>query len=585
MLGLRFRRTLKIIPGVRLNISLGGPSVSFGPRGLHYTVGLRGTRLTAGIPGSGLSWTKYQRYPSQSPSGQPPQLPPSEVPHGTDGPPSEAQGVETFESSSVEELVAGSTSELTPILNAARGQIRIHIVVLALLFIIFAVEFGSNADPAVLGATSILGIIAWPIAWFFDQHRLTMTLDYSLEPGQRERFTDLTNAFQKLVECRRVWRVPAEWAESDWKRHAGSSTTLQREDVHGSFGTPSLIKSNLAFPYLPLKGKKLFFAPDAILVASGSSIAALKYEDVEFLNSAIRFIEDGQAPDDAQTVGSTWRYVNKNGTPDRRFANNRELPICLYGQVDFRSAGGLNERFHSSRVEAASDFVTRLIALRQKPDLEHVESPKIAATYPKNGSVPTTKQSGEDVTVAFANESEIARNLALNHGKFWEFLLADELIKTRLASLKYQHDKLEDKLAATPKRPCSSAEFIALLNAKTSSMTSALSGISSSINKYVVEAMGKPGMSGDSVRILTAVDDLFDNCRSFLAVELEMRTTEPPPILMTCRDDYRDIASWAVGIAELFARNWSSAVEQIREGSHQFNAQIKIETPPQLAKI
>lgn len=51
----RFRQTFKIAPGIRFNLSKSGPSVSFGPRGLHYTIGLKGTRATVGLPGSGVS--------------------------------------------------------------------------------------------------------------------------------------------------------------------------------------------------------------------------------------------------------------------------------------------------------------------------------------------------------------------------------------------------------------------------------------------------------------------------------------------------------------------------------------------------
>ena len=55
-MGLRFRRTLTILPGIRLNISASGLSLSIGPRGASITLGRRGTHLNAGIPGTGLSW-------------------------------------------------------------------------------------------------------------------------------------------------------------------------------------------------------------------------------------------------------------------------------------------------------------------------------------------------------------------------------------------------------------------------------------------------------------------------------------------------------------------------------------------------
>jgi len=53
-----FRRT-RIAPGVRLNLSKSGPSVSFGGRGFHYTVGHHRRRSTVGIPGTGVSYTTY----------------------------------------------------------------------------------------------------------------------------------------------------------------------------------------------------------------------------------------------------------------------------------------------------------------------------------------------------------------------------------------------------------------------------------------------------------------------------------------------------------------------------------------------
>ena len=58
---LRFWRRLRIAPGVTLNLSKSGASVSAGPRGAKVTVGRLGIRRTIGIPGTGVYAT------SQSP--------------------------------------------------------------------------------------------------------------------------------------------------------------------------------------------------------------------------------------------------------------------------------------------------------------------------------------------------------------------------------------------------------------------------------------------------------------------------------------------------------------------------------------
>jgi len=42
---------------VRVNISRSGPSLTFGVRGAHVTVGGRGVRRTVGIPGTGAFYT------------------------------------------------------------------------------------------------------------------------------------------------------------------------------------------------------------------------------------------------------------------------------------------------------------------------------------------------------------------------------------------------------------------------------------------------------------------------------------------------------------------------------------------------
>jgi hypothetical protein len=52
----RFRKSVKIMPGVRLNISKGGLSTSFGVRGASATIGKRGLYANAGLPGTGISY-------------------------------------------------------------------------------------------------------------------------------------------------------------------------------------------------------------------------------------------------------------------------------------------------------------------------------------------------------------------------------------------------------------------------------------------------------------------------------------------------------------------------------------------------
>jgi hypothetical protein len=79
-MGFRFRRSITILPGVRLNFGKRGISTSIGIRGAHVTVGKTGTRTTVGLPGSGLSYTHLEKAHHHSPSAALPADP--AIPHG-----------------------------------------------------------------------------------------------------------------------------------------------------------------------------------------------------------------------------------------------------------------------------------------------------------------------------------------------------------------------------------------------------------------------------------------------------------------------------------------------------------------------
>jgi hypothetical protein len=58
---LRFFRRVRLAPGLRVNLSKSGVSLSIGARGAWFTVGPRGPRGTVGGLGSGLFYTTTRR--------------------------------------------------------------------------------------------------------------------------------------------------------------------------------------------------------------------------------------------------------------------------------------------------------------------------------------------------------------------------------------------------------------------------------------------------------------------------------------------------------------------------------------------
>lgn len=55
-MGFRFRKSIKLFPGVRLNLSKSGVSTTIGRPGASMNIRGRRVRGTVGIPGSGMSY-------------------------------------------------------------------------------------------------------------------------------------------------------------------------------------------------------------------------------------------------------------------------------------------------------------------------------------------------------------------------------------------------------------------------------------------------------------------------------------------------------------------------------------------------
>lgn len=57
-MGLRFRKSFKVAPGVKVNIGKKNGSISFGSKGARHTISTDGRRTTSvGIPGTGVGYT------------------------------------------------------------------------------------------------------------------------------------------------------------------------------------------------------------------------------------------------------------------------------------------------------------------------------------------------------------------------------------------------------------------------------------------------------------------------------------------------------------------------------------------------
>ncbi|MDY6457349.1 DUF4236 domain-containing protein [Acinetobacter faecalis] len=66
-MGFRFRKSIKILPGLKINLTHKGiSSASIGKPGASLNIGKKGTRTSVGIPGTGISYSKHRPYTKKS---------------------------------------------------------------------------------------------------------------------------------------------------------------------------------------------------------------------------------------------------------------------------------------------------------------------------------------------------------------------------------------------------------------------------------------------------------------------------------------------------------------------------------------
>jgi len=255
----------------------------------------------------------------------------------------------------------------------------------------------ANTLAIVLGGMCALAIV---VIHRSDVLARRKPVTYSLDELANGRFKILEQGCEKLAQASRICRVETQQATSDWKRNAGANALVSRRECRISRVQPPHIMTNLVPWSIDCNDVRLFFFPDHIFVLQQHRYGMLSYKSLSVELSLTRFRETDPIPSDAKIAGRTWLYVNKNGGPDKRFGNNREIPIVEYVEADIRSPQGFHVRLHISNTEKANALITA-IQDYARIDSGESEQRNSQAHEPKSERTQTVRSSDHSNTSAF----------------------------------------------------------------------------------------------------------------------------------------------------------------------------------------
>ena len=326
-MGFRFRKSINLGGGFRINLSKSGIGYSLGTKGLRFTKTARGrNRTTTSLPGTGLSFV--QEFGGKSRKNSVRRKAANE------------QNAKSLNNSyNTIEIKNNVTSDmasdgLEDMLKSASKSKKLYVGSVIGLLVTFTI-----------GTAYPIMFLAFLLFIFFQMYILikgTVHLEYSFDESELMNINEQMTAIHKISESNKVWRVLKTNKTIDKKYSSGADKTVERKKCKVSKKAPFPFKSNIPLVSITSEKETLLFLPDKLIVIRGFKIGALNYSDISMNFYLTRFVESGKVPKDSKVVDYTWAYINKSGEPDRRYKDNRQLPICMYGELDLSSNKGLN---------------------------------------------------------------------------------------------------------------------------------------------------------------------------------------------------------------------------------------------------
>lgn len=352
-----FKRKFKIMPGVHLNLSKGGISTSIGIRGFSSTFGNNGIYLNAGIPGTGLY--KRQKISTGEQSSK------QEEPKTSN----QSEISDNIFSLEPQEITSQDMQGVkVSILNAhkQRDEISIDIIKIKkeclfsriklfgsyiLFFGFFIKKIPDRLKQNIKKQTEAI------IELEKLRNESYVNLEVNFDETIKIKYEQLINSFKELVLVEKIWDITrGESNDRAVTRSAASRSIVRKETTFGFSDLDDIKFDRQALFFKNINGADLYFYPNFLVMKNKKDFAVIGFNELEFNHNSINFIEEGNIPSDTKIIDYTWLKVNKNGAPDKRFKDNRQIPIVEYGVITLKTTTGLNEEYQFSNLNACQTF-------------------------------------------------------------------------------------------------------------------------------------------------------------------------------------------------------------------------------------
>ena len=218
-----------------------------------------------------------------------------------------------------------------------------------------------------------------------------INVDSQLSEEEKAAYSQLCERFEALLSTDKIWLITDEMLTT--QRKAFSNISIKRCEASIYVGVFNFLKSAFDIPVLDSGDARYYIYPKFIIKATDVCHFYVYPHDLGRLTTAtVNYQESEARPVDAEFLKYTWQYVNKNGEPDKRYANNSRYPVFKYCCL-FVNTGNTTAKFMFSNYTTASEFATAYTVyanLLTAPNTTPTEpAPEVAPSEPIPEAVPT----------------------------------------------------------------------------------------------------------------------------------------------------------------------------------------------------
>lgn len=170
-------------------------------------------------------------------------------------------------------------------------------------------------------------------------------------------WNNVYKSYRDMSQSKRIWKLVKTTTLDSAEERTPAQIGRVRRSITLEHKNIPYIKSDQSPLMFPFSSGEIYLYPSFSVMINDSSIFVDDIGKIQRTYEALAYIEEDPLPKDATILRYTWKKANVDGSPDKRFSDNFQIPILRYGMITVE-LDDKHERYVCSNADAAEHFVS-----------------------------------------------------------------------------------------------------------------------------------------------------------------------------------------------------------------------------------